>query len=135
MTYSAQREKRRKHRRYRMYQNALVVVNPGGICSNKIFNISTGGMAFYYQSGIHKYVPNGTLDLLIPDFINFFRLRGARFSTVYNQPIPYNAYHGGRTMRLQGVRFERLTGEQHAQIINVLKYHTTVADGRSHANG
>jgi hypothetical protein len=131
-SYGQQNEKR-KHHRYRMSQNALVVVNPGGLRSNKIIDISAGGMAFNYQAKTHGYVSHGILNVLVPDFIKLFQLNGVRFSTVYDQPSPYNGYDCDRTMRRQGVRFEGLNGEQHAQIVNVLKYHATGEDGRWHS--
>jgi len=132
MKIDQQSKERRRQPRFRLNLPALVVVKSGGILSSNILNIGVGGMAFHYSSNTHRSISAGSLDLLAADFVKLIRLSCLRFTTVYDRPSP-DSSDLNRAMRLQGVKFEELSEEQHAQMHNVLRYYATATNQRSYA--
>ena len=124
MTNPEEPTERRIHPRYRLNGRALIILNPGNICSSKIINVSAGGLALGYRRNGRRPMKTGTLDLLIPDFVHAFQLRTVPYTTIYDYPDPIRASGDYSALRIHGLAFRELNGGQRARVSNLLNAHT-----------
>lgn len=124
MTNPEEPTERRIHPRYRLNGRALIILNPGNICSSKIINVSAGGLALGYKRNGRRPMQTGTLDLLIPDFVHAFQLRTVSYTTIYDYPDPIRTSGDNSSPRIHGLAFQELNSEQRTHVSNLLNLHS-----------
>ena len=118
---------RRKHKRYRVMDDTLVIFESSSYQKCLIIDISLGGLSFRYYEGtkeIKEFSPidSGKLDIIRRK--DKLSIRKIPFETVYDIEIEdENPWHSF-TIRRRGVRFTRLTRLHRSQIEKLIKKHT-----------
>lgn len=113
---------RRKHQRYRVKEEALVI-SPEIV--GQITDISLGGMAFRYADKIDSSQPSEELDLFLSN--NDFYLDSVPITTISDRTLLTVSPYSPMVMRLCGVQFGQLSPSQQTQLEQFIESHTNSA--------
>lgn len=123
-----ERAEQRKHRRFEVPTGSLVSFGFHCTVLGKITDISVGGLAFRYIGEAH---PNRSfLDISLTE--HNFHLSSVRFRAVADFVVDNQVVHTipngnllpGRTLRRCGVKFQKLTRHQKAEIERFIQNYT-----------
>ena len=122
MASSKERRERRKHKRFQVPEGAFVGLGPYFGKVGPIIDVSMSGLAFRYIGSAES---NGGsyLDMFLAD--KDFFLREVRFTPMWDSKIVNKNPSSSVTMRLQGVKFKKLTRSQKSQLEYFIQNHTT----------
>ena len=123
MTSKNESVERRKHRRYQVPTGAFVGIGPESTKVGRISDLSIGGLAFSYVGTEEPSPSKGSyLDLFFTD--KDFYLGRLPFKTIFDYELVEKAPSSSETLRRCGVKFQKLTRHQKAEIERFIQNYT-----------
>ena len=109
--------KRRKDKRFKLYDGVIVVVDPNSENKDKIIDISLGGLAFSYNNERKQFDEEFEVDIYVDDEIYLKKLKVKLVSDAEIGEVPFES---ANVRRLSG-QFMWLTPVQKSDLNSLFK--------------
>jgi len=116
------RNERRKHRRYRVKDNAFTVINPDPVKVVPIIDIGMGGLSIYLDDGVRWLDTVSKLEIMVADCS--FYLEKIPFQVIANDRAFPNHNTSLMNGRRYGIRFGNLRPVQKSHLKYFIRSYT-----------